>query len=129
MNYKEKLKDPRWQRKRLEVMYRDDFKCTYCSDSKSTLNVHHLSYGQNPWDTCNEDLMTLCESCHYVTEQCKKMFSDGRIIVEIVKYDGVPLVVFIKGSERIVTFYMDKYKAFLSMDIKTVNFLKCKLNG
>lgn len=64
MNYYEKLKDPRWQKKRLEIMSRDDFACVYCKDKKSTLNVHHESYNGNPWEVENKELITLCHKCH-----------------------------------------------------------------
>jgi hypothetical protein len=39
MTYSEKLKDPRWQKKRLEVMKRDDFKCKLCNDETTTLQI------------------------------------------------------------------------------------------
>ena len=42
--YWEKLRDPRWQKKRLEIMERDDFTCVHCQDNASTLNVHHGFY-------------------------------------------------------------------------------------
>jgi hypothetical protein len=62
--YSEKLKDPRWQKKRLEIMQRDEFSCKFCTDTDTTLHVHHLAYHQEPWDTPNEQLITLCEDCH-----------------------------------------------------------------
>jgi hypothetical protein len=64
--YSEKLKDPRWQKKRLEIMQRDSFSCCSCSGSDNTLHVHHLQYerGKEPWDYQNSSLATLCESCH-----------------------------------------------------------------
>ena len=64
--YSEKLKDPRWQKKRLEVMERDKFRCLSCGDEKSTLAVHHLYYvsGRNPWQYPMWSLQTLCEGCH-----------------------------------------------------------------
>ena len=64
--YSEQLKDPRWQKKRLEIMNRDCFTCCHCGDSESTLNIHHkkYTYGKNVWDYPNENLITLCESCH-----------------------------------------------------------------
>lgn len=63
--YSEKLKDPRWQRKRLEILGRDNFTCFDCGDSKSTLHVHHEMYfGKNPWETPDECLTTVCEDCH-----------------------------------------------------------------
>lgn len=65
MTYSEKLKHPLWQRKRLEVMQRDGWKCLQCNSSEKTLNVHHIKYvGDNPWDTPSEFLKTLCEDCH-----------------------------------------------------------------
>ena len=64
--YSEKLLDPRWQRKRLEAMQRDDFKCRDCKRDTITLHVHHLHYAEsgNPWDVKNKDLVTLCKHCH-----------------------------------------------------------------
>lgn len=69
--YSEKLKDPRWQRKRLEVMQRDNFKCTQCGDKSSTLNIHHWKYSTTPWESSNNDLSTVCEGCHKQIEKCK----------------------------------------------------------
>jgi hypothetical protein len=64
--YSEKLKDPRWQRLRLEVLDRDDFTCQICFDSTTTLSVHHRYYikGREPWDYPLQLLITLCQPCH-----------------------------------------------------------------
>lgn len=64
--YAEKLKDPRWQKKRLEIMNRDRFACRGCGDEESHLNVHHCYYlpGKMPWEYPDCDLITLCEDCH-----------------------------------------------------------------
>ena len=64
--YAAKLRDPRWQRKRLEVLERDEFTCQLCCDSTSTLMVHHRYYegGRDPWDYPMGALVTLCEICH-----------------------------------------------------------------
>ena len=64
MKYADKLKDPRWQKKRLEIMNRDGFACVRCHKDFETLHVHHLKYSGEPWEADNKDLMTLCESCH-----------------------------------------------------------------
>src|SRR6185369_556137 len=74
-SYYEKLKDPRWQKVRLEVLQRDSFTCVICSDDKSTLNVHHTYYlkGFNPWEYPSESLKTLCESCHKILSDSKKL--------------------------------------------------------
>lgn len=64
--YAAKLRDPRWQKVRLQVMERDEFICQFCGDANTTLNVHHLFYvrGRSPWEYPVESLLTLCEPCH-----------------------------------------------------------------
>ena len=64
--YSELLKDPRWQKKRLEIMVKDNFQCQCCFDRETTLVVHHKSYNKDkkPWEYENNDLITLCENCH-----------------------------------------------------------------
>jgi hypothetical protein len=71
--YSEKLKDPKWQRRRLEIMERDNFTCTVCEDKENTLNVHHWEYSKEPWDAKNKDLTTVCRSCHENIEHCKAL--------------------------------------------------------
>lgn len=72
--YAEKLKDPRWQKLRLEIFERDNFTCKLCKRKDRTLNVHHKKYSKsgNPWDTEPKDLITYCEICHKEYENHKK---------------------------------------------------------
>lgn len=65
-SYSDLLRDPRWQRKRLDIMNRSDFTCEECGDGSSTLNVHHIAYqkGRMPWDYEDSELRCLCETCH-----------------------------------------------------------------
>lgn len=74
MNYSDKLKDPRWQKKRLEIMQRDDFTCQFCGDNESTLHVHHYKYKGDPWEVDNKYLITLCSDCHEQEEQSMKTY-------------------------------------------------------
>lgn len=69
--YSEKLRDPRWQKKRLLILERDDWTCQLCLDNKSTLHVHHRWYlsGREPWDYPDAGLVTLCETCHETETQ------------------------------------------------------------
>ena len=64
--YVEKLKDPRWQKMRLKILERDQWRCTRCDDTTNTLHVHHLCYrpGKDPWESTAEELVTFCASCH-----------------------------------------------------------------
>lgn len=66
MTYAEKLQDPRWQKKRLEILERDNWTCRDCGRSDVTLNVHHKAYlkGKSPWEYDGEYLQTLCKTCH-----------------------------------------------------------------
>lgn len=66
MSYSDLLKDPRWQRKRLEVLERADFACEHCGATEMTLHVHHTHYkkGRKPWEYEGSTLLCLCENCH-----------------------------------------------------------------
>ena len=66
MKYSEKLQDPRWQKKRLEILDRDGWACRACCSKENTLHVHHIFYLPNiePWDVPNGLLITFCKDCH-----------------------------------------------------------------
>lgn len=68
--YSEKLRDPRWQKKRLEILQRDQFTCVSCVDIESELHVHHGYYakGLEPWEYPDDTLWTLCNRCHKQAE-------------------------------------------------------------
>lgn len=65
-SYSEKLKDPRWQKKRLEVLEAGRWQCRKCWSKDKELHVHHLVYdkGAQPWEYENRDLIVLCANCH-----------------------------------------------------------------
>ena len=65
-SYSQKLADPRWQEVRERVLERDGHKCCWCGKSKEKLHVHHNFYqwGSEPWEYADEDLQTLCATCH-----------------------------------------------------------------
>jgi hypothetical protein len=85
--YAEKLKDPRWQKKRLEIMGRDDFRCQICGDSDSMLMVHHRYYiwGKEPWDYASDILVTLCEACHEAEHEEKDEADD---LIKVLRCKG-----------------------------------------
>lgn len=66
ISYWEQLRDPRWQRKRLEVMEVAQWECQNCGDKTTTLNVHHPRYikGRMAWEYEADELRVLCEPCH-----------------------------------------------------------------
>lgn len=66
MNYKDQLKSPKWQKKRLEIFNRDEFKCKSCHRTDIELNAHHKLYinGLNAWEYKDNIYVTLCCNCH-----------------------------------------------------------------
>src|ERR1035437_6811872 len=70
--YTEKLKSPKWQKKRLEILQRDKFTCVKCGDKETELHVNHKKYTGEPWDAYNRDLETLCKDCHLLHHTAKE---------------------------------------------------------
>ncbi len=64
--YWQKLKDPRWQRKKNSILERAGYECSNCGADDKTLHAHHRIYRKNtePWDYEDEVLSCLCEDCH-----------------------------------------------------------------
>jgi len=66
--YKQLLPDSRWQKKRLTIFERDNWKCRSCKSTNVSLNAHHLYYekGKKPWEYDDEVIVTLCQKCHEI---------------------------------------------------------------
>ena len=79
MEYIELLRDPRWQKNRLKIFERDDWTCTKCSDTMTTLAIHHLYYTPNtmPWEYPDSALVTVCELCHDKYEFLQWLMNKG----------------------------------------------------
>ncbi len=79
--YAEKLKNPRWQAKRLEVFWRDDWRCQNCGfpgPQGKGLEAHHNYYrrGAEPWDYDLGALITLCRICHEMETRHRKQLEE-----------------------------------------------------
>lgn len=77
--YVELLRDPRWQKRRLEILQRDGWECLSCGTKEKTLHVHHRKYerGKAPWEYPDEVLETLCEDCHEAAGVLRKRILDA----------------------------------------------------
>lgn len=99
--YAKKLTDPRWQKKRLEVLSRDNFTCLICDDMNETLHVHHKSYNIdfNPWDYDLDNFQTLCIVCHNAVEYSKvlKTFTPQKALK--IKYGEGNATLYLIGHE------------------------------
>jgi len=138
MTYSEKLKDPRWQKKRLEILQRDEWTCQLCQETEETLVVHHYKYSGEPWEVEDKYLMTLCESCHESEHRDmkdnKKLLDDvmlglpadsyralGSIIFALKNYSNVPPDVAIDFLERCFfnhNFYNDGIYGYWQENVK-----------
>jgi len=89
--YSEKLKDPRWQKKRLQILERDKFRCQICGNSEKTLHVHHIVYLDNhdPWDYKNYLLITICEECHNYISDYSNPDYDNKVNIKKMIADHV----------------------------------------
>lgn len=64
--YSEQLRDPRWQRKRLELLEAAGWMCNQCFSGEKELHVHHYWYEPRtaPWDYPDDCYGVLCDPCH-----------------------------------------------------------------
>jgi len=87
VNYSDKLRDPRWQRKRLEALDAADWACASCSADELTLHVHHRRYikGREVWDYSLDELAVLCENCHTIVHELDELAKD---LIARAPYDG-----------------------------------------
>ena len=69
--YEELLQTQSWKEKRLKILNRDNYTCTFCHKQKPVMVVHHKYYLKYPneqhvlpWDYPDDALITLCDDCH-----------------------------------------------------------------
>ena len=131
--YSEKLKDPRWQKKRLKILSRDRWKCKKCGDTETTLHVHHLNYNGNPWEVENEHLITLCEDCHECVEsihECKCEFKDIKIFksdswsdgsrIMFMSFDGIVSMRIYNGKDEFII----GFELYFGMNFELIKILR-----
>lgn len=99
MAYETWLKRKEWQKRRLYIFERDNFKCqcTTCKTPDSILEVHHLeylSYDLKPWEYPDDMLITLCSVCH--SKENTRIKSEESFLVTIYLF-------ILKDSKKIIT--------------------------
>ena len=96
MTYSEKLKDPRWQKKRSEVLERDNRTCRICDCQKKNMHVHHCIYfyGKDPWEYDNKTLQTLCPDCHIEIEGHKEFIKKALAGIPLEHYNEIGNIIF-----------------------------------
>lgn len=109
-SYVELLRDPRWQRRRLEVLNRAEFACESCGDATQTLHVHHKIYrkGALPWDYADQDLVALCETCHEGVSLTRRALDEA--IAALGPYHLERLLGFAEGLGARLGYLQKKYE-------------------
>lgn len=131
-NYAKKLRDPRWQRKRLKILERDNFTCVLCKDNESTLHIHHFIYKNNkePWEYNDDDLTTLCENCHEVVEKFKIKRNNNTSCVMDKGKNGIKtylyiikkfVIILVRQDGVVISFLKFDSDKFMNAIIKTNN--------
>ncbi|RRQ49822.1 hypothetical protein DZC72_04325 [Maribacter algicola] len=66
INYGDLLRCFEWKFLRLEILWRDGYKCEMCGIRDLHNHVHHKQYIKDelPWTISHEYLQTLCRKCH-----------------------------------------------------------------
>jgi len=107
--YKEKLLNPKWQKKRLEIFKRDKFACKLCGDTETTLNIHHKKYiyDKNPWGYKNSDLITLCQHCHNGVTDITKITNE--------KFDNIKTYKLMYSGGSRISFTISGLKLFMAI--------------
>lgn len=86
--YADLLRDPRWQKRRLERLSSEGWMCQQCGDNSKQLHVHHRVYldGRSPWEYSDPDLLVLCSTDH---DRIHKVFGLGpsSLRAAFVSYD------------------------------------------
>jgi len=93
-DYQELLKDPRWIKKRNQILSRDKNTCQFCGCQDKYMQVHHKRYikGNKPWEYEDKDLITLCGRCHEMeTEFNGLVYEDYKQLRDVFKRKGLSM--------------------------------------
>lgn len=69
--YDEYLRSDQWKTVSSERRKMDEYKCVCCGDTDG-LNVHHLYYPSDVYETNTDGLVTLCKNCHVMVHRIQE---------------------------------------------------------
>ena len=101
MDFEKQIKHPKWQKKRLEILERDEYTCQSCGSNSDTLHVHHYLYDKNTLlrDYNNDYLTTLCEDCHNYWHKINREIKE-HLCVDSVRLDDLKSILEICSKLR-----------------------------
>jgi 5-methylcytosine-specific restriction endonuclease McrA len=74
MNYRDYLRTPEWQNRRIQHLRSAGFSCQVCNARNTELHVHHRDY-RRIGEELYQDLIVLCRDCHALFHENGKLFS------------------------------------------------------
>ena len=108
MTYSDYLKTSEWRKVRDARKKLDSYRCVCCGSS-ARVEVHHVSYPKNWFDTKTDDLRTLCKECHLTTHRIiehiqsrKECLQDNGSLVSLNKNPALIHSVRIEIARKIV---------------------------
>jgi len=137
-SYRSQYLDPRWQKKRLEVMQEAGFKCQACGSSEKMLNVHHKQYVTNRdiWDYKDDQYATLCEDCHEMIHESFDILNDVIGSVDNRKISRKAMAAFLAGwgnveidLSQFTEVQREIYESGKSFDLQTEGMLRLYWSG
>lgn len=70
MDYQTYIHSEKWRVRRLSKLEQAKHKCEKCGE-RDGLSVHHLNYNSLGHEA-SEDLIVLCQSCHWLADEIRK---------------------------------------------------------
>lgn len=125
--YSEKLKDPRWQKKRLEIFNLRGFKCEKCGCEENELHIHHRFYisGREAWEYDNDVFQVLCSDCHKKEHDTKTKNNNSKYEEIIKKLEQIEAI----DNRNIEAVYFILYMYIESKDFEFLVNLSNSLNS
>lgn len=129
ITYSEKLKDPRWQKRRLDILNLHEFACEKCGSKDKELHVHHRFYlkGREVWEYDNDVFQVLCIDCH--EKEHRKTNTNtatekyNKLKTHLNKFEDNQIWLFMEGVANVIVTRdnMDDFNYILS-HIGTIGF-------
>ena len=127
--YADYLKTEQWRTVSRERREQDGYKCVCCG-SEGNLEVHHVRYPRNWFDTTTDDLRTLCKECHVMVHRLRERFDVHKKFLTFTKNGFIDLSNPVSHAmcceqERIIALECWKRNLFASKDnIQFINAVR-----
>lgn len=131
MTYAEKLLSPLWQKRKAEILLRDNYTCRSCGAKDITLHAHHIFYvtDTDPWDYTDEALITYCDVCHNTEHLIGNTLQN--YLLELIKDN--PLMIHMVAQMCVLTEKVPEFtealRGFLKKQMTVYYDSKRKTNG